>query len=85
MAFENTATGTAALWSDTTGNGNTLADGVSALYSNVFGIDNTGIGFNALYKNGRQLQYLRSALMRGFNLYHGRFSNIDIGLIPALR
>jgi len=46
----NTATGAAALWSNTTGAGNT-ATGYSALWHNINGGSNTAIGFQALFSN----------------------------------
>jgi hypothetical protein len=47
---ENTAVGTSALYSNTTGYSNT-ANGFQSLYSNTSGNDNTANGFKALYSN----------------------------------
>jgi hypothetical protein len=49
-AIGNTAVGSKALFSNTTGHNNT-ANGASALYSNTYGAQNTACGFNALYSN----------------------------------
>jgi hypothetical protein len=46
----NTATGSQALFSNTSGSYNT-ANGFNALYSNTGGIQNTATGFNALHSN----------------------------------
>ena len=50
QGVDNTAVGSGALYSDTTGNHNTAVGG-DALYSNTAGSSNTGNGFFALYYN----------------------------------
>src|SRR5438045_3769703 len=49
-SFDNTAEGTDALFSLTTGGSNT-ANGAAALQSNTTGFENTATGFDALYSN----------------------------------
>ncbi len=49
-AIENTAVGSKAMFSNTSGRENT-ATGYNALYSNTSGVFNTATGYNALYSN----------------------------------
>jgi hypothetical protein len=90
----NTATGSSALGTNTTGNANTAtgisalynnttgggntADGVQALHHNIAGGNNTAAGFNALYQNRSGQNNIGLGLNAGFNLTTGN-NNIDIG------
>jgi hypothetical protein len=76
-AIENTAIGSKALFSNTTGNENT-ASGTGALYFNTTGDQNTAYGYQALYQiiDGDSNTAVGGSAL--FNLVHGN-SNTVIG------